>query len=90
MSRTAACSCGQLTVTVEGEPDYVAASQLPRMPEGHRQCLRRLHLLAEIGAGLDCRQEHLLAPQLLEGPLDRQLFLPGLRQHGLLVCGGHA
>ncbi len=25
MSRTAACSCGQLTVTVVGEPDYVAA-----------------------------------------------------------------
>jgi hypothetical protein len=25
MSRTAACSCGQLTVTIAGEPDYVAA-----------------------------------------------------------------
>ena len=25
MTRTAACSCGQFTVTVAGEPDYVAA-----------------------------------------------------------------
>ena len=34
MSRTAACSCGQLTVTVAGEPVYVAAGSCLECQKG--------------------------------------------------------
>jgi len=83
-TRDAACSCGQLHLTVEGDPIRISMCHLPRLPTADWKCLRDPSTV-HIRSSARHWSSQPLRPNRGQPTVRHNLsFLPGLRRNGLL------
>jgi hypothetical protein len=88
-AREAACSCGQLRLTAEGDPVRISMCPLPGLPAPDRQCVLAA---GSVGGRPGPRGRPLLRLRSHRGRRQGEdlPLLPRLRRHGLLHGRGWA
>ena len=87
VTRVAVCSCGQLSVTLSGEPREVTVCHCLQCQKSTGSVFGVYAFWPSSACRVHGRRSQLLAPLLGFRALGRELFLPDLRKHGLLAHG---
>ena len=86
VTRVASCSCGQLSVTLSGGAARDTVCHCLQWQKSTRQRFR-VYAFGQAARAAPRPAKPVLAPLLGFRALGRELFLPHLRQHGLLAHG---